>query len=89
MTATSKTPIYRVQCQMQAEPAALERLCQVIRVRGFEIEAMTMGREKSQLSVDLSLRGSRPLPMLMAQLEKLHTVVSVAEQTSGLQQRTA
>ncbi|MCH8499765.1 MAG: ACT domain-containing protein [Marinobacter sp.] len=74
---------------MQAEPAALERLCQVIRVRGFEIEAMSMGREQSRLLIDLSLRGERPLPMLMAQLEKLHTVLHVAEQAVGMKQRTA
>ncbi len=36
---------HALQIRMQAEPAALERLCQVIRIRGFELLEIAARRD--------------------------------------------
>ena len=71
------TPSYRIHCRMTHEAAALERLCQVVRIRGFRIAKMTMESSDEALDIALTLEGSRPIGMLQSQLEKLQTVVGV------------
>lgn len=39
---THKTPSYTLTCRMSHEAAALERLCQVVRIRGFRIARMAV-----------------------------------------------
>lgn len=68
---------YNLKCRMRQETAALERLCQVIRVRGFRVARMSVESAGANLDIDLTLEGSRPIAMLQSQLEKLHTVASV------------
>jgi acetolactate synthase II small subunit len=63
---------------MAFEPAALERLCQVIRIRGFRVASMAVESVGEHLDIRLTLEGARPIAMLQSQLEKLHTVVEVA-----------
>ncbi|HLV76751.1 MAG TPA: ACT domain-containing protein [Marinobacter sp.] len=70
-------PTYTLNCRMSQEAAALERLCQVVRVRGFRIARMSMETSGRILDIALTLEGSRPVAMLQSQLEKLHTVTSV------------
>lgn len=83
--AESSMPSYRLNCRMHQEAAALERLCQVVRVRGFRISRMTMESAGEHLDIALTLEGSRSVSMLCSQLEKLHTVAEVAlEQGSGV-----
>jgi acetolactate synthase II small subunit len=62
---------------MNQEAAALERLCRVVRVRGFRISRMAMESTGDTLDIALTLEGSRPVAMLQSQLEKLHTVAGV------------
>ncbi|KPQ27771.1 MAG: acetolactate synthase II small subunit [Marinobacter excellens HL-55] len=69
---------YTVNCRMNQEAAALERLCQVVRVRGFKISRMTMESAGAHLDIALTVEGSRSVSMLQSQLEKLHTVAEVA-----------
>ncbi|MDI9246035.1 ACT domain-containing protein [Marinobacter sp. CHS3-4] len=80
MNAQSKQtqPSYNLNCRMAFEPAALERLCQVVRIRGFRIANMAVDSVGEHLDINLILEGSRPIAMLQSQLEKLHTVVEVA-----------
>ncbi|WP_323751139.1 ACT domain-containing protein [Marinobacter sp.] len=78
--AECSTPSYNLNCRMQSEAAALERLCQVVRVRGFRISQMSMNSGNEHLEIALTLEGSRPITMLKAQLEKLHTVTEVVVQ---------
>ncbi|MBJ6138565.1 ACT domain-containing protein [Marinobacter litoralis] len=78
--AECSTPSYNLNCRMQSEAAALERLCQVVRVRGFRISEMSMSSGGEHLDIALTLEGSRPIAMLRAQLEKLHTVEEVLVQ---------
>ncbi|KXO10426.1 Acetolactate synthase small subunit [Marinobacter excellens LAMA 842] len=73
---------------MNQEAAALERLCQVVRVRGFQISRMTMEAADNHLDIALTLSGSRPIGMLRSQLEKLHTVVDVALQEQAASARS-
>lgn len=77
MNAQSQPPRYQIHCRMSPEAAALERLCQVVRVRGFRIARMAMEQAGDSLDIDLTLEGTRPIGMLQSQLEKLHTVVGV------------
>ncbi|SFM13721.1 ACT domain-containing protein [Marinobacter zhejiangensis] len=65
---------HRIYCEMNPEPAAIERLCQVIRVRGFEVTGMNAELRDGTWEMALTLKGSRPVAMLQSQLEKLHTV---------------
>ncbi|MGC8121071.1 ACT domain-containing protein [Marinobacter sp. VGCF2001] len=68
---------YTLNCRMSQEAAALERLCRVVRVRGFRISKMAMESVGDSLDILLTLEGSRPVAMLQSQLEKLHTVAGV------------
>ncbi|MCK7552580.1 MULTISPECIES: ACT domain-containing protein [Marinobacter] len=76
--ADTSIPSYTLNCRMAQETAALERLCQVIRIRGFRIARMAVESAGEHLDIALTLEGSRPIAMLQSQLEKLHTVVDVA-----------
>ncbi|WP_372966122.1 ACT domain-containing protein [Marinobacter sp.] len=76
-SAENSMPSYSLNCRMQQEAAALERLCQVVRVRGFRIARMSMESSDDQLDISLTLEGCRPVAMLRSQLEKLHNVVNV------------
>ncbi|MBE0485733.1 ACT domain-containing protein [Marinobacter sp.] len=76
--ADSSMPSYTLNCRMNQEAAALERLCRVVRVRGFRISRMTMESAGAHLDIALTLEGSRSVSMLQSQLEKLHTVAEVA-----------
>jgi acetolactate synthase II small subunit len=71
------TPSYTIICQMTHELAALERLCQVVRIRGFRIARMAVEAVDDNLDIALTIQGSRPIAMLQTQLEKLHTVARV------------
>lgn len=72
------TPSHTLTCRMAFEAAALERLCQVVRIRGFRVARMAVESAGDQLDIRLTLEGSRPIEMLKSQLEKLHTVTEVA-----------
>ena len=78
MTTPQDTPSYRIHCRMTHEAAALERLCQVVRIRGFRIAKLAMESTGGALDISLTLEGNRPIGMLQSQLEKLQTVVVVA-----------
>ncbi|WP_097459828.1 ACT domain-containing protein [Mangrovitalea sediminis] len=79
---------HQIQFQMQAEPAALERALQVIRIRGFGIESMKADLADGLIDLALIVRGTRPIGTLMAQLDKLQTVLSVvADSTAYVEQR--
>ncbi|ONF43689.1 ACT domain-containing protein [Marinobacter lutaoensis] len=73
----SSAPSYQIHCRMTQEAAALERLCQVVRVRGFRIHQMAVHTAGDHLEIALTLEGARPIAMLQAQLEKLHSVAEV------------
>lgn len=84
------TPSYTLNCRMNQEAAALERLCQVVRIRGFRVARMAVESSEGQLNIALTLEGARPIAMLQSQLEKLHTVAEVAlEKPAEAQSRTA
>ncbi|SDX21233.1 ACT domain-containing protein [Marinobacter mobilis] len=68
---------HHIHCEMNPEPAAIERLCQVIRVRGFQVTAMTAELRGSRWEMTFTVEGTRAVAMLQSQLEKLHTVTQV------------
>lgn len=75
--SSSKAPNYTITCRMNHEAAALERLCQVVRIRGFRIAKMAVETTDGVLDIALTVQGIRPVTMLQSQLEKLHTVAEV------------
>ncbi len=87
--ATTTESQYRIHCRMQQEAAALERLCQVVRIRGFRIQQMAVTTLDNQLDIALTLEGSRPVAMLQAQLEKLNTVLETALDSPAIASQTA
>lgn len=80
---------HRIQCRMRQEAAALERLCQVVRIRGFRIEQMAVTSGDHHLDVALTLAGTRPVTMLQAQLEKLQTVIEAVPDTPVVTSQSA
>jgi acetolactate synthase II small subunit len=77
-TNENAAPSYPLNCRMAQEAAAIERLCQVVRIRGFRIASMAVEAAGDHFEIALTLDGSRPVAMLQSQLEKLHTVAEVA-----------
>jgi len=73
----AKPDSHILHCRMEAEAAGLERLCRVVRVRGFRIASMAVESSAGHFDIALTLEGSRPIAMLQAQLLKLHTVAEV------------
>ncbi len=73
---------YQIDCRMTSEPAALERLCQVVRIRGFEVTEVNAALQDKRWRISLTVRGSRSVEMLRKQLEKLHTVERVVTATA-------
>lgn len=69
--------LHSLSCRMTFESAALERLCQVVRIRGFRITRMAVESLGNQLEIHLTLEGTRPIAMLESQLAKLHSVAEV------------
>jgi acetolactate synthase II small subunit len=94
--SSRKAPSYTITCRMNHEAAALERLCQVVRIRGFRIAKMAVESSvdssvessvesaEETLAIALTIQGSRPVAMLQSQLEKLHTVVEVILTTPAI-----
>jgi|GEM_PF-274947 len=78
------SPSYTITCRMNHEAAALERLCQVVRIRGFRIAKMAVETTDGVLDIALTVQGARPVAMLQSQLEKLHTVAEVILTTPAL-----
>lgn len=79
--------LHRLICNMHPEPAAIERICQVVRVRGFQVEQLRVRRQTNRLEIELEVTGERALPMLLTQIDKLHTVTGVWEEASERQQQ--
>lgn len=71
------TETHQIYCQMNPEAAAIERLCQVIRVRGFQVTAINAELQDDGWEMALTVEGTRAVAMLQSQLEKLHTVKRV------------
>lgn|SRR5680860_403857 len=76
-SGTTSSNRHVLHCRMQSEPAGLERLCRVVRVRGFRIAGMSVECSGEHFDIALTLEGSRPISMLQSQLLKLHTVGEV------------
>lgn len=67
----------RIDGQMIPEPAALERLARVIRIRGFTIDTITFEQRADRFCFTMEVHGNRAPEMLARQLEKLETVMAV------------
>lgn len=89
MNPQSCSPSHTISCRMSHETAALERLCQVIRIRGFRVSRMAVESVGEELMINLTVEGSRPVAMLQSQLEKLHTVATVERMPEAVASKSA
>lgn len=80
----SRPYTHTLTCRMQAEPAALERLCQVTRIRGFRIDQMQVTSDSDELEIRMVLSGERSIDMLRTQLEKLHSVRALLDESAAV-----
>lgn len=68
---------HRIECRMLAEEAAMERLLQVVRIRGFQLRGLQLERDGDGYRIALTLAGERSIDFLLPQLRKLHSIRSV------------
>lgn len=68
-------------CEIQNQPAALERLLRVIRVKGYEILHFSAETTESHCAVHLRLQCPSHKPLLKPHLEKLQLVEHVFERS--------
>ncbi|MBE1300518.1 MAG: acetolactate synthase 2 small subunit [Alteromonadaceae bacterium] len=81
---------YQVSLELSNEPAALERVLQVIRYRQFAISEMAMNRnEQDKLTVNMKVSGQHSINILTSQLNKLYDLADLTTQLDMPLQATA
>ena len=63
--------MHKLHCRIKDLPGALERCLRVVRVRGYDLLAISATRQDQHLVVDLEVSEGRGLYRLLSQLEKL------------------
>lgn len=63
---------FTVQCDNQ--PAALERILRVLRVRGFVLHTLSVSVKNQLCVAEMTVCGKRSMTLLIAQLNKLELV---------------
>lgn len=81
---------YKVSLELSNEPAALERVLQVVRYRQFAISEMAMNRnEQDKLTVNMKVSGQHSINILTSQLNKLYDLADLTTQLDMPLQATA
>lgn len=70
-----------LHCTIADQPAALERLLQTVRIRGFHVQNMDVNKQAHILKVRLTVVGARSPDLLMRSLERQHDVESIFYET--------
>ena len=60
-----------IHCILRQSPEALERVLQVIRIRGFRLLHLEMNQQGERLHLEMTVQGERPVDNLLQQLRKL------------------
>ena len=61
----------QIQCVVHHSPEALERVLQVVRIRGFRLLQLEMQHLGDEMHLKLRLEGERCFENLLKQLQKL------------------
>ncbi len=81
---------YKISLQLHDQPAALERVLQVIRYRQFEVDEMAMSKNtQDKLTVDLKVSSQHSINILTSQLNKLYDLAALTTQHQMPLQATA
>ena len=70
----------QIHCTLRNNPETLERVLQVIRIRGFQLLQLEMQQQNGQLLLNLNVKSERPLDNLVQQLRKLADMRNVQVQ---------
>lgn len=69
---------YQLELQMNNQPAALERVLQTTRYRGFELHDLNMQLiDQNSLRLLMTVSGQYPINILTTQLNKLYDLASL------------
>ncbi len=79
----SDTEEFQLQCHFKNQPASLERILRIIRVRGFTLDSLNMHIEDNDCHCVMQLSGVRSLTNLICQLASLEPVMSVTQLHCG------
>ena len=66
-----------IHCTLHNHPETLERVLQVIRIRGFQLQHLEAQQQNRKLLLNLSVTSERPLDNLVQQLRKLVDMCSL------------
>lgn len=81
---------YQIELHLNNQPAALERVLQVVRYRQFQLEGLQMKSEgKDILMVRLQVSGQPSINILTSQLNKLYDLARLTIQQELPLQATA
>ncbi|WP_088329334.1 acetolactate synthase 2 small subunit [Lacimicrobium sp. SS2-24] len=73
---------YDLELLLSDQPAALERVLQTARYRGFKVRQLQMRQRGSGLQLSMQVSGPQPINILTTQLHKLYDLASLnIEQT--------
>ncbi|MGI2028122.1 acetolactate synthase 2 small subunit [Endozoicomonas acroporae] len=70
---------FQLYLQCHQQPDVVERILRVIRHRGFTVNTMSMtpSRCGGKIELSMTVSSSRPVHLLMTQVEKLHDVLAL------------
>lgn len=81
---------YQIELHLNNQPAALERVLQVVRYRQFQLEALQIQPQgQDKLTVQLKVSGQQSINILTSQLNKLYDLARLTIQHELPLQATA
>lgn len=81
---------YHIELELNNQPAALERVLQVVRYRQFQVESLHMQpAEQDKLTVNMKVSSQHSINILTSQLNKLYDLARLSIQHDMPLQATA
>jgi len=81
---------YQIEMVLDNQPAALERVLQVVRYRQFQLEGLEMqSEEQNKLTVNMKVSSQHSINILTSQLNKLYDLARLTIQQDMPLQATA
>lgn len=81
MQTETKSEMYDIEMLLDNQPAALERVLQVVRYRQFQLEALQMQPDgQDKLTVNMKVSSQQSINILTSQLNKLYDLARLSIQ---------
>ncbi|HGJ5857965.1 acetolactate synthase 2 small subunit [Arsenophonus nasoniae] len=79
---------YRLNIEARFRPEILERILQVTRHRGFQVNTISMnqGLDGNNVSIEITVNSQRPLNLLYSQLIKLVDIFDIEIKQQAVKQ---